>query len=210
MKIPKSELTFKTTAVFEKNFTPAIDAAFCVVSRMMFFNRIDVDGTIKEADMSKLRVSELWSYIYYLFYYNSSSVEEFVRMKERGQGLNRGKASALLFYRSVQQEVSNQFVKDDEIVPFDVNTLAFFVNKVVLKYKGLLRNPVVDFLQQIINNKDAVERIRRFSLMTGREPGNVVVVTDPEKVKEADILVEVRGGSLKGKGRRVGMCDIKI
>lgn len=193
MKIPKSRLTFGTQAVFER-FTPAVDAAFCVVSRMMFFDKIEVDGTIREADLSRLRVGELWSYIYYLYYYNSSSVEEFVRMKEGGEGLNKGKASALLFYRSVQKEVSNQFVGDEDIVPFDVNTLAYFINKVILRYGVNLRNPIVDYLKRIMDSKEAMERIRRFTLVTGRQPGNVVVVTDPKEVAEADIRVEVRGG----------------
>lgn len=181
----KSKLSFKNKLVFEKDFQPTIDKAFCVVAKMMFFNRINVDGTINVEQASYLKKYEVWSYIYYLYYYNNSSVEEFAMMKNK----ENGKANAILFYKSVQGVVQNQFVNNDEIVPFDVNTLVYFINVVCQKYGDNLRNPVVDYLRAIVNNKETMAQLKNFTLVTGKNPGNVVVVTKPEEVANANIKV---------------------
>jgi hypothetical protein len=183
----KSKLSFKNILVFEKGFRPSIDNSFCVVSKMMFFNRINVDGTINVDQASYLRKRDLWSYIYYLYYYNNSSVEEFAMMKNK----TNGKANAVLFYKSVQNIVQNQFINNDEILPFDVNTLIYFINVICQKYGVNLRNPVVDYLRAIMNNKDAIAQLQNFTLVTGRNPGNVVVVTKPEEIANANIKVNL-------------------
>jgi hypothetical protein len=186
----KAGLSFKNKLVFEKDFKPSVDNSFCVVSKMMFFNRINIDGTINVDQASFLKKYELWSYIYYLYYYNNSSVEEFVDMKNSKDG----KANAVLMYKVVQKVVDNQFIKEGEIVPFDVNTLVYFINVITQRYGENLRNPVVDYLRKLVNNKDAMDQIRQFSLVTGRQPGNVVMVTDPKDMQNANI--KVRFGNL--------------
>jgi hypothetical protein len=186
----KAGLSFKNKLVFEKDFKPSVDNSFCVVSKMMFFNRINVDGTINVDQASFLKKYELWSYIYYLYYYNNSSVEEFSEMKNKKDG----KANAVLMYKVVQKVVDNQFIKEGEIVPFDVNTLVYFINVITQRYGENLRNPVVDYLRKLVNNKDAMNQIRQFSLVTGRQPGNVVIVSDPKEIQNANI--KVRFGDL--------------
>lgn len=181
----KSKLSFKNQTIFEKAFRPNIDKAFCVVSKMMFFNTINVDGSINPEKESQLHKYELWSYIYYLYYYNNTSVEEFARMKNP----DNGKANAVRFYRSVQEVVQNSFVPDDKILPFDVRTLSFFINTLIHKYGNDLRNPVVDYLQQLLNNKEAMAQLKKFTLVTGQPPGNVSIVTDPQNVRRSNIRV---------------------
>lgn len=157
----KFKLSFTSAVVFEKEFKPSIDNAFCVVSRMMFLNMINIDGSINEEQVGLLKVYELWSYIYYLYYYNHSSVETFAAMKDEKDG----KASALLFYETVRGEVDNPFVGSDEILPLDVNTLAYFINKMVHTYGKNMRNPVVDYLKEIVrrimDNQSIVERLNK-------------------------------------------------
>lgn len=182
----KSELTFKSLIVFGRYFKPYIDHSFCIVSKMMFMNKINIDGTINDDQAGYLKRHDLWSYIYYLYYHNNSSVEEFVQMKNK----ETGKASALLMYKVVQAVVQNQFIANDDIIPFDVNTLIYFINVITQKYGENLRNPVVDYLRNILSNKDAVESIRKFAIRTGVTSGNVVLVTDPKEVDNANIKVK--------------------
>lgn len=155
----KSKLSFTSTVVFENEFKPSIDHAFCVVSRMMFLNMINIDGSINEEQLGLLKIYELWSYIYYLYYYNHSSVETFAAMKNTTDG----KASALLFYETVRREVENPFIGSDEVLPLDVNTLAYFINKMVHTYGKNMRNPVVDYLSEIVrrimDNKSIVAKL---------------------------------------------------
>lgn len=184
----RSKLAFTNEAVFEKEFKPAIDQAFCVVSKMMWMNRINIDGTIDADQAVFLRKYEIWSYVYYMFYHNHSTLDMFAGMKSE----ENGKANALLFYETVAKMVDNQFVNESlakgKIVGFDVNTLIYFVNIVVQKFGQDLTNPVVQYLQKIVSSPETVEKLRKFSLITGRPPGNVELVTG-DAVEEADIKV---------------------
>lgn len=183
----KSKLSFKNAMVFDKRFKPRLDHCFCVVSRMLFNNRINVDGSIDMENAGFLTKYELWSYIYYLYYYNNSSIDEFVAMKNK----DNSKASAMLFYQSVKKVIQNQYVADDEVVAFDVNSLVYFINMTVHKYGTDLRNPVIDYLRRILGSKDAVAKLSNFTLVTGRPETNVQVVTKPENVKNANIKVRL-------------------
>lgn len=185
MGFKKSELSFRNKTVFEKDFRANIDKTFCVVSKMMFMNRLNVDGSINIDQVGFLKKYELWSYIYYLYYYNNTSLEEFAGMKNR----ENGKANALLFYKNVSSVVDNQFISNGEIMPLDVNTLAYFVNLMVRKYGADMRNPVIDYLRHILNSPEAIDKIRQFTLSTGMKPGNVTIVSNPQDVDKADIKV---------------------
>lgn len=185
----KSKLTFKNIAVFERKFKPYIETAFCVVSKMMFFDRINVDGTINPEQAGYLSKYELWSYIYYLFYYNNSTVGEFMEMKDT----KSGKANALKMYTVVKEVVDNQFVSGEDVVPFDVNTLIYFINIVCQKYGVDLRNPIVDYLQKILSSKETITAISKLSLVTGQKNGNIKVVTDPNDLGNANIKIGFRG-----------------
>ena len=189
----KSKLTFKNSAVFEKRFKPFIDTVFCVVSKMMFFDRINVDGTVNPEQAGYLNKYELWSYIYYLFYYNNSTVGEFMEMKDT----KTGKANAFKMYTVVKEVVDNQFVDGEDIVPFDVNTLIYFINIVTQKYGPDLRNPIVDYLQKILASKEAMTSINKFSIVTGQKDGNIVVVSNPSNIENANIKIGFRGGVRK-------------
>jgi len=187
----KAKLAFTNEAVFEKEFKPAIDTAFCVVSKMMWLSRINIDGTIDADQAVFLKKYEIWSYIYYLFYHNHSTLDMFASMKSD----DNGKANALLFYKTVAETVDNQFINESiakgKIVGFDVNTLIYFVNVIVQRFGEDLTNPVVQYLQKIVNSPETIEKLRKFSLITGRAPGNVQVVTG-NAVKNADIKITLK------------------
>lgn len=183
----KALLSFRHRLIFEKDFKPNIERAFCVVSRMMFEDRINIDGTINMEQAGYLKKWQLWSYIYYLYYYNNSSVEEFVVMKNK----KNGKANAVLFYESVRNVVKNQYVHDGEIVPFDVNSLIYFINVISQKYGEDMKNPVVDYLRKILRSKSATEQISKFTLVTGTKEGEVQLVN-----KEENANIKVKFGYL--------------
>jgi hypothetical protein len=154
---------------------------------MLFNNRINVDGSIDVENAGFLKKYQLWSYIYYLYYFNNSSVEEFVMMKNK----ENNKAKAVLFYEVVKSVVQNQFVNTEEIVSFDVNSLVYFINVIVHKYGINLRNPVIDYLRQLMSNKETVAKLRNFTLVTGKDADGVTLVTAPENVKNANIKVKL-------------------
>jgi hypothetical protein len=177
----KSKLSFKNELIFGKKFKPTADKAFCVVAKMLFFGRINVDGSINLDQAGFLKKGDIWSYIYYLYVYNNTTVEEFVMMRNE-----KGKASALNMYTVVKDTVGITFPSGEEIQPFDINALIHFINVIVRKD---IQNPVVDYLKKIMGNDRAVDAINRFNVETGSS--KVVAVTDP---KDADI--KIRFGTL--------------
>lgn len=188
MPFPKNKIAFNDKIVFEyPKFRPNIEHSFCVVSRMMYENRINIDGTIDMEKVGYLRKYHLWSYIYYLYYYNNTSVEEFASMKS----VKNGRASAENFYAVVKDTVDNVFVKGDTIVPFDVNTLVYFINVIVQRYKGNIQNPIVDYLQMLLEKKEELVRLSSVSIVTNKNTGPVKIVSDNSDAN-ADVLVRLQ------------------
>lgn len=183
----KAKVSFKNKVIFESDFRADIDRAFCVVSKMLFNNRINVDGSIDVNQAAMLRKYEVWSYIYYLYYHNQSIIEEFVAMQDP----KSGKASAVRFYEVVRAVVNNPLLAEDSIQPLDVNTLVYFVNFMVHKYQMDMMNPVVVYLQGLLSNKEAVTRLKDFTLVTGRPPNEVEIITDPDRLSAANVTVRV-------------------
>lgn len=177
----KKKLAFSNRTIFEK-FSPSIDRCFCVVAKMMFANRINIDGSIDMSQAGFLKKNEVWSYIYYLFYYNNTTLEEFATMRDE----EKGKASAIRFYEVVKAVVQNQFIADDKVVPLDINTLIYFVNAIVHKYGENMKNPVVDYLISVLDKHKGVTHLNKLSVITGT---NASVVAEPEKVANANVKV---------------------
>lgn len=204
----RKKLAFNNQAMFEKQFSTVFETCFCVVSKMMFNNHVNIDGSINMEQAGFLRKYQLWSYIYYLYYYNNSSLEEFAAMKGE-----LGKASAVRFYEVVKAVVQNQFVPEESVTPLDVNTLIYFVNIIMAKYRGEgaiaesnIKNPVVDYIRGVLARGKGEEgvRLKKLSVVTGKESGNVNVVTDSAGVGNANVKVtfDYPRNDAKG-GRRV-------
>lgn len=160
----KAKLSFKSIGVFDKEFKPNIDNVYCVIARMVFEGHINPDGSINDNRASYLRKYQLWSYIYYLYYYNSSTVDIFAEMKD-----SKGKASAVEFYDAVARVVQNPFSSD--YTPFDVNTLIYFINKITHEYGDLVRNPVVDFISSL-QSKQVQSEFKKLTV-TGIPQSNI-------------------------------------
>ena len=153
-------VSFSNTALFDKKFKSDIETCSCLVGKMFFSRKINIDGSIDVDNMVNLRKYELWSYIYYLYYFNNTSIDEFSSMKNPKDG----KASAENFYRTVRDVVDNQFVekinqaseKDEMVVPLDPRTLSYFINLIVHRYEDDLTNPIIDYIKELVErNKGA-------------------------------------------------------
>jgi hypothetical protein len=183
----KAKVAFTNAIIFGSNFKPNIDTAFCVVSRMLFEGKINVDGSIDPDKAGIVHKHELWSYIYYLYYHNFNIIVEFKEMQDE----KKQKASAVKFYDIVKRTVNNPLISKEEVVPFDISTLIFFVNYMVHTYGMNMMNPVVVYLQGLMSNKEAMAKLKSFTLVTGRPPNEVEVISDPEKLSAANITVRV-------------------
>jgi hypothetical protein len=166
----KAKLSFKSAGVFDKEFKPNIDNVYCVIARLVFEGHINPDGSINDDQAGYLKKYQLWSYIYYLYYYNSSTVDIFSEMKD-----SKGKASAVEFYDAVARVVENPFSSD--YTPFDVNTLIYFINKVTHEYENRMRNPVIDFIERLQGQRvqNGLKKLTLITGVQGIEPDNIKI-----------------------------------
>lgn len=180
----KKKLAFSNKTVFEK-FSPSIDKCFCVTSRLMFEGRINIDGSVNMEQAGYLRKYQLWSYIYYLYYYNNTSVETFSTMMDP----ENGKASAIRFYEVVKAVIKNQFIPEDSIIPLDVNSLIYFINVMIHTYGQNMKNPITDYIHAILNSNKGLVKIDKLTVKTGNE--DKVVLTTDDKEDDANIRVKL-------------------
>ena len=197
-------LAFTNVAVFDKKFKPDIEQCFAVVAKMLFSKRINIDGSIDIDNLINTRRYELWSYIYFLYYYNNTSIDEFSSMKNTRGGL--GGASAENFYATVKAVVSNHYVnalspekpKASEYLPFDPQTLAYFINYLVHKYDDSLKNPVIDFIRELLETEKPIAKLNSLVVMTNPNANtNVRIVPNASGNSRAasansDVRINVR------------------
>lgn len=151
----KKQVSFSTTEVFDVGFKPDVETCFCTVSKMLFKNVINVDGSIDMEQLVNVRKKELWAYIYYLYQYNNATIPEFVRMKNPSSG----KADGQLFHDTVydNKEFKNSNGNSNTNVPKTIGTdivrLVYFINKMIHTYKTDLINPVIDYLKQLMKKE---------------------------------------------------------
>lgn len=150
----KEKLSFANKEVFG-DFKITVNGCFCMIAKMTVDNKIYKDGTINPSIANKLKLEELWSYIYHLYYHNYGTNEVFSQMRRKNITL-RVKGSAHLFYLTVKEflgmkEDPSAVIKD-KISKID---LILFINNVVEKYKGNLVNPVFDYIK--MNTGDSNE-----------------------------------------------------
>lgn len=155
-------ITFKKKEIFGNKFIPSIKSSLQYTILLLTREIIIVGSSIAKAgtlDFNKgvnLSKTELWSYIYYLYYYNKNTNRVFNSMK-------KGKANAFLFLESILN-----YVKASKI---DKITLVTFINKIINDYK--LLNPLIDNLVNIMNNKEVIPRLSEILIKNGNVTNNV-------------------------------------
>ena len=147
----KKQVSFSTQEVFDVGFKTDVEASFCNVSKMLFKNVINIDGSIDMEQLVNVRKRDLWAYIYYLYQYNNGTIPEFVKMKN----LKTGKADGQLFHDVVFDETNiNTNVKSEKNnIGTDIVKILYFINRVVHTYKKDLINPVIDYLNKLMKQE---------------------------------------------------------
>lgn len=199
----KQKVAFTNKEIFGTKFSSNIDTSFCTVSKMLFANIINIDGSIDMSKVSSLKKEQLWSYIYYMFYFNNKNEKtpEFVSMKTE----KNNKANAVKFYEvvlaTVQKDYPAKNIGVGKPYPFDENTLVYFINIIVHKYNNSLVNPVIDYLNQILS-KEIIPTLGSLSIKTGNNSGtgnNVTIITDPAKMSNANVKVNFKVTEINNK-----------
>ena len=133
-------LNFKNQIVFGKTFIAQIESAQCKVSGLLFNGKLSEDGTFNIKNMAGITVDDVWSYIYYLYFYNKNNNDIFMNMKSQGE---REKASAIKMYNAVYNELELNSRPYSHLEP---HVLATFTNNILKRYGEEINNPVIDFL----------------------------------------------------------------
>jgi len=210
----KSRVAFTRKEIFGNKFKPTITTCFCTVSKMLFADMINTDGTIDIDKAVSLKKEELWAYIYYLYYYNNTNVSVFKSMKNE----DNGKASAAHFYDTV---ISITDEEDDETKPakpFDTTTLIIFINNVLEEFGHELINPIFDYLEVILK-KNIISRISGITIKTGNvstNSGKIKIVTDEKDIANANVKVTLavdgnveKLGNAKSPEKNSGKTPVK-
>lgn len=163
----RKPVVFTSVEVFDKQFKANIDTCFCVVSKMLFKNTINTDGSIDMEQLVNVKKYELWSYIYYLYVHNNTTVPEFMQMRNP----RTGKADATRFYdvvygtdvasQGIQSRSANANVKGKKqitgrrTVAPETNAvrLIYFINNTIHSYKGRMINPIFEYLNQLLKQE---------------------------------------------------------
>lgn len=185
----KKKISFKTKTVFGYNFKNSIDQCFCATSKMLFSGKINHDGTIDPSQADAFKKSELWSYIYYLYYYNNADIEEFSAMKSKEED----KADAVAFY-NVVHTVAKSFTSNISksalpASPIDSLSLINFINKVVVVNGENLVNPIFDYLK-VITERKVLDNFKGVKFIMGDKVQNAQVLRG-QAAKNADIKVGI-------------------
>lgn len=189
----KQRIAFSRKEIFGLKFKPTIDICFCTVSKMLFNGKINTDGTIDINQAVNLKKDELWSYIYYLYFYNHTNVTVFESMKNK----ENGKASAEQFYAAVvsmaedELETSNTNANTQPAKPFDPTTLIIFINEVIEEFGKELINPIFDYLG-ILLKKNVLTRLSGITIKTNEnsntiDNNKIRIVTDNAGIKNANV-----------------------
>ena len=182
----KKKISFSNKNIFGYNFKTNIEYCFCKTSKMLFSGKINHDGTIDEMRSDAFTKTELWSYIYYLYYYNNSDIDEFIAMK------TENKADAMKFYNVVAT------VSTGNTVDINKNTIGIltpkllitFINRIIVNYPDDdIVNPIFDYLK-ILSKKQILTKLSGIKLMTGKTQGEFEVVQG-NAVNNANIKISL-------------------
>lgn len=183
----KKLISFSTKSIFGYTFKNSIDECFCKTSKMLFAGKINPDGTIDPAQSDAFKKSELWSYIYYIYYYNNNDIDEFKAMKSKKDG----KADAVAFYNVVATIGKHALTSISSKSPetLDTKTLIAFINAVIVNNEEDLVNPIFDYLK-VITEKKVLMNLEGIKLVTGKNASTFEIVHG-QAAKNANIKVSL-------------------
>lgn len=207
----KKALRFGDKNVFGTKFSPSVNKSLEKLSTILVMNKAYPTGMlVKDAIFE---TSDLWNYVYYLFYYNNIDIDYFAAMKDPVTG----KASAELFYNVVKNvgtafesleriqgekaydtiirledltyDVRKQSPQKQMVTPLSNKTLISFIHYVVVRYGDDLVNPLFDYVKVLSQKTSTIAKMKGIKIVTGLDKDSVNIVFDEEGIKNADIKV---------------------
>lgn len=174
----KEDISFQTKEIFY-GFKPLINECFCIVSSMLFNEIINPDGTI---DFNrKVSVKELWSYIYYIYFYNNRHIPEFISMTNK----KTNKASAKRFFEVVKLSVDLPDAKT-----LSSESLVLFIDRMIHTKKKEIMIPIVIYLQKILDRSIIPAQTISFKKVKNSNT-NVEIITEKSEIENSDIVLRV-------------------
>jgi len=160
------KISFSNTQIFGETFRTGLTSCSNVVSKMLVDEKINVSGGIDEDKISTITLTEIWSYIYYLWVFNKEIINVFKSMQDE-----RGNAKAELFYSSVWSVIKddrfyNVRNADKTVIRLNTDGLVYFVNKMVTENYRTIKNPIAIHLRKLIKNN--MPQVSTVKVITGR------------------------------------------
>lgn len=163
---------FSNKDVYGKQFRPGIKLVFPVVAKMLFDDKINSSGGINADKSDNIDKTELFSYIYYLWYYNKSNIYPFTKMHD-----GKHKASGDLFYNYVNRIIINDdlynVTQTKIITQIDVSGLIYFINKTINENYGKILIPIIDHLQKLLK-EETQKSVNSVGIKTGNSNNNML------------------------------------
>lgn len=188
----KKKVAFRNNEVYGKQFRPGIKLVFPIVAKMLFDDKINVSGGINADKSDNINKSELFNYVYYLWYYNKTNIYPFNEMSDE-----KNHASGTLFYNSIKKIVDNDYqynvCRNTSVTQISISGLIYFINKIVNENIDRIIIPIIDHLQILL--KDETQKsISSISIKTSSNTNN-------EKIYKAQLLNDknVNNGDIKIK-----------
>jgi hypothetical protein len=201
---------FHDKQIFGQGFQPGLKSCMPGIGTLFQEDILKLDGTINLERMGKVTKTVVWTYIYYLWYYNKETVEVFKKMTDDSQKVK--KASATLFSVAVKEYIQKQ--NPDKILSkartFSKENLVSFVNDTVKENKDI-KIPVLQQLYKKLlnasrnnqsvnialkkqnntsNNLQPATATATTTQVTATSNKNAVVVLDPKEMTNSDIKVQ--------------------
>lgn len=187
--IPKQRLTFHSgKTIFGEKYKSGIKQCLYVTSKLILEEHINIDGYI---DIKyTIDEYELWSYIYYLYYYNHDIIDEFKQMDNIiGNQLNTGKINAENMYYVVRSVVEKSRLRTNwNIEKIPLTKLIYFVKHIIDKYGDKIRIPILELYRSHLNDN----RLDSANIKVRTGDKNARINTDPNTIRNSDIVISIK------------------
>jgi len=175
----KLRIAYSREEIFGKHFKPSINDSYCMTAKMFFNNKINIDGSIELTKENNFKKEELWSYLYYLYYYNHSTIPTFIEVIDK----SKYKSSALKFYNIISKIFNINDNVSKSAKPLENIILIKFINYIIKEYSKDLINPIFDYINILIKTNNM--KLKNLNIKGDK------IITDEEKLKNANIIVKL-------------------
>lgn len=176
----KLRIAYSREEIFGKHFKPSINDCYCRTAKIFFNNKINTDGSIELTKESKFKREDLWSYLYYLYYYNHSIIQEFKEIVN----VSKDKSSAEKFYNIIIKIFNINDNVSKSAKPLDNIILIKFINYIIKEYSSKnLINPIFDYINILLRTQNI--KIKNLNIKGDN------IITDEEKIKNSNIVVKL-------------------